>query len=152
MSPLTETWKINSRIVLYLLEGTTNEGLEAALFPKGRTVRDLFAHVHNVRLMWLKSAAPDLGEGLEKLEKVSPADRATLAAALTTSGDALATLIERGITDGRVKGFKPHPTAFVGYIISHESHHRGQIEWILRHAGHPISDKTSFGLWEWGVR
>ena len=25
-------------------------------------------------------------------------------------------------------------------------------EWALRHAGHALSDKTSYNLWEWGVR
>jgi uncharacterized damage-inducible protein DinB len=53
---------------------------------------------------------------------------------------------------GKVKNFKPHVSAFVGYLISHESHHRGQIEIALRQAGQPISDKASYGLWEWGVR
>jgi uncharacterized damage-inducible protein DinB len=53
---------------------------------------------------------------------------------------------------GKVKGFKPHVVAFVGYLISHESHHRGQIGWTLKNTGHPLSQKTAYGLWEWGVR
>jgi hypothetical protein len=62
-------------------------------------------------------------------------------------------LLDRSAADGgRIKGFKPHATAFVGYLISHESHHRGQIEWALRYGGFPLDDKTSYGLWEWGVR
>jgi uncharacterized damage-inducible protein DinB len=152
MHPLTETWQINNRVMLFLLEGTADDGLEAALFPRGRTVRDLFAHVHNVRLMWLKSAAPDLLDHLEKLEKDPKSSSEVLATSLTASGEAIATLIERGIEDGKIKGFKPHPTAFVGYLLSHEAHHRGQIEWALRHAGHALTDKTSYGLWEWGTR
>ena len=48
--------------------------------------------------------------------------------------------------------FKPHVTAFVGYLISHESHHRGQIGWTLKNTGHPLDQKTSYGLWEWGAR
>jgi uncharacterized damage-inducible protein DinB len=146
---LIETWQIHDRIHQFLLDGMTDEGLEAALFPKGRTVRDLLAHIHNVRLMWLQSAAPDLLEGLSKLEKGNGADRVALASALEASGVAIANLIGRG---DKVKGFKPHTTAFVGYLISHESHHRGQIEWAIRSAGQGLSDKTSYGLWEWGVR
>ena len=41
-----------------------------------------------------------------------------------------------------MKGFKPHATAFLGYLISHESHHRGQIGWTLKQSGHPLDQKT----------
>jgi len=42
--------------------------------------------------------------------------------------------------------------AFLGYLISHESRHRGQIEYALRVAGHPLSDKVSYDHWEWRIR
>jgi hypothetical protein len=38
------------------------------------------------------------------------------------------------------------------YLISHESHHRGQVGWILKLSGRPLDQKTAFGMWEWGVR
>ncbi|NQX60570.1 DinB family protein [Paenibacillus qinlingensis] len=48
--------------------------------------------------------------------------------------------------------FKPHPVAFLGYLISHESHHRGQIALLAKQLGFPLNKKTAFGVWEWGVR
>ena len=51
-----------------------------------------------------------------------------------------------------MKGFKPHITAFLGYIIAHESHHRGQIALSLKQAGHALDRKVGYGIWEWGVR
>ena len=76
-----------------------------------------------------------------------------LSTAIEASGAAIAQLIADRQADGsRVKGFKPHTTAFVGYLISHESHHRGQIVLTLKQAGHPVDKKTAFGLWEWGSR
>lgn len=150
---LAETWSIHNRINLYLLDGIAEGGLEAALNPKSRTVRALFAHMHNVRLMWLKAAAPDLLEGLEKVEPKPVGTPDDVRAALELSGRAVEALLERAVAEGgRVKGFKPHATAFLAYLISHESHHRGQIEWALRSAGVPLDDKTSYGLWEWGAR
>jgi uncharacterized damage-inducible protein DinB len=109
--------------------------------------------VHNVRLMWLKSAAPALLQGLDKLAADAETTPDELGAALAASGAAVSRLIEEAqAAGGRVKGFKPHVTAFVGYLVAHESHHRGQVTQILRLTGSPLDQKVSYGLWEWGVR
>ena len=151
--PLVETWAIHNRIHLYLLDAIADEALGATLNGKGRSVRDHFAHVHNVRLMWLKAAAPALLEGLEKLEPKLAHDKAKLRTAVEASGKAIEALLGKAVAGGgKVKGFKPHATAFLGYLIAHESHHRGQVGWTLKHAGHPLDPKTAFGLWRWGVR
>ena len=149
---LLETWAIHNRINLYLLKNLPEGGLGAALAPKGRTVARQFAHMHTVRLMWLKAAAPDLMAGVEKLDPEADMDQPTLTAALTASGDAIAQLLRQAFAAGKVKNFKPHPAAFLGYMISHESHHRGQIGWTLKHAGMPLDKKVAYGIWEWGVR
>src|SRR5262245_13249157 len=117
---LVETWNIHNRVNLYLLKAMPAEALDCSLGPKNRTVFQLFAHVHNVRLMWLKAAAPELLGGLEKLEGAD-GDRANLGKALEASGKAVAALLRQGIAaGGKVKGFKPHVVAFLGYLISHE--------------------------------
>ncbi len=150
--PLVETWLIHDRINRYLLDALADEALGASL-PKCRTVSDLFSHVHNVRLMWLKSAAPELLEGLEKLETKTVHSKLELRSALEASGRAVGELLRKAVASGgKVKGFKPHASAFLGYLISHESHHRGQVGWTLKGTGHPLDQKTAFGLWEWGVR
>jgi uncharacterized damage-inducible protein DinB len=149
---LVETWSIHDRINRYLLQAVPEEALGSALAAKHRTVFQLFAHLHNVRLMWLKSAAPELLEGLSKLEGTD-GDKTALSAALEASGKAIEALLRKSLAaGGKVRGFKPHAAAFVGYLISHESHHRGQIVWTLKNTGRPLDQKTSYGLWEWGVR
>jgi len=149
---LLESWHIHNSINLYLLQGIEELHLASVSASKGRTVREQFAHIHNVRLMWLKAAAPELLNGLEKLEKESPATNEVLQTALTKSGEAMAQLLATGFASGKIKGFKPHPAAFYSYLVAHESHHRGQIMLTMKQAGHPVDKKIAFGLWEWGSR
>ncbi len=150
MSAITETWLIHNRINLYLLDAIQEAYLNDALSSKGRNVGEQFAHINNVRLMWLKAANIALLEGLVKIEK-GDITKESLSAALTKSALAIENLFEQAI-DGKIKGFKPHSTAFLGYLISHESHHRGQIMLALKQSGHPVDQKTQYGIWEWGVR
>lgn len=152
MDPLIETWQIANRLNSFLLAGINESFLSDQLGGKGRTVAEQFAHLHQVRLMWLHAAAPDLETGLSKFEKGKSVSVKMLEEALAASGSAIAQLLERGLTDGRIKGFKPHPQAFIGYLIAHEAHHRGQIIATLKANGHLPDKKTLFGLWEWGVR
>jgi uncharacterized damage-inducible protein DinB len=153
-----DTWNIHNRINKYLLDAIAPAALGDVSASKGRNVGEQFAHIHNVRLMWLKSAAPDLLEGPdiqekpEKIEKEQSTDKPLLLHSLDLSGLAIAELLQRGIENGKIKGFKPHPLAFLGYLISHESYHRAEIGIILTQAGHPLDKKVSYGLWEWGVR
>jgi uncharacterized damage-inducible protein DinB len=150
---LTDTWNINNRINLYLLDGIKEETLGDVSASKGRSVAEAFAHLHNVRLMWLKAAAPELLEGLAKIEKEAALNKRQLKSSLETSGKAIEALLKKGVAlGGKIKGFKPHAAAFLGYLISHESHHRGQIILALKQSGHPIDKKLAYGIWEWGVR
>jgi uncharacterized damage-inducible protein DinB len=151
MDALLESWRIHDRINRYLLDAIPPEALATPL-AKGKSVGASFAHIHNVRLMWLKASAPDLHAGQTKFEK-EPLDHALLQTRLTESGQAIEELVRRaGSPEGRVKGFKPHAAAFVGYLISHESFHRAMVEIALRQAGTPLDDKVAYGTWEWGVR
>jgi uncharacterized damage-inducible protein DinB len=150
---ILETWDIHNRINLYLLDSIVPESLASISASKGRVVGEQFAHIHNARLLWLKQAAPEFIGELAKIEKETASDKQILRASLENSSDAIRALLSKAVeSGGKVKGFKPHVVAYLGYLISHESHHRGQIVMTLKQAGYPVDRKVLFGLWEWGVR
>lgn len=140
------------RINLYLIQNLPDEAWRAATpNGKGRVIASIAAHVHNVRLMWLKAAARDA----VLPEKLDPdtATKQQVLQALAGSFAALEALIRNSLaTDGKIKGFKPDVGSFVGYLIAHEAHHRGQMTLLARQAGHPVSQSVMFGMWEWGTR
>lgn len=148
---LLETWDIHNRIMLYVLDGMAPETL--GVKPgRGRSVGEQLAHVHNVRLMWLDAASTST-ELPSKIAKEQAEDKHLLAAALVSSGEAIRNLVHQALEhNSRIKGFKPHVTAFVGYLIAHESHHRAQVILLLKQAGFPLDKKLLYGMWEWGVR
>ena len=152
MKELIETWEINNRINLYLLNAIDEKYLTDISASKGRTVGEQFAHIHNVRLMWLKAAMPVLLEGQTKIEKENKLTKKLLSAELEKSSEAISKLLANGFETGKIKNFKPHPSAFFGYLVAHEGHHRGQIILSLKQSGHPIDQKTQYGIWEWGSR
>jgi uncharacterized damage-inducible protein DinB len=148
---IVNTFDVNDRINRYMIENLPAEAWrENPPDGKGRTIAAIVAHMHNVRVMWLKAS---------KAEKIpDQLDRATVTQALAvkrleTSRNALSDLIKIALEgDGRIKNFRPDVAGFVGYLIAHDAHHRGQITMLARQVGHPLPQKAMFGMWEWGVR
>ncbi len=148
---LLHAFEINNRINLYLIENLPLEAWNAKPTDgKGRTISAIVAHMHNVRVMWLKAAK--VGSIPEQLEKstVTPGQAIR---ALNESCAALKALMSSALsTDGRIKNFKPDVAGFFGYLVAHDSHHRGQIAMLARQTGHPVPQSAMFGMWEWGKR
>jgi uncharacterized damage-inducible protein DinB len=149
---LLETFFVNEKANQYLISNVPELAWHAVPpSGKGRSIFGIAGHIHNVRLMWLGAA--------DKTQKLPPkleADKASPAEiqfALKSSAEAIGKLIQKALDDpaGKVPNFKPDVVGFVGYLIAHDSHHRGQISMLARQVGHPLSAKAGFGLWEWGT-
>lgn len=148
---LLNAFDTNNRINAYLIENLAAEAWTAKPPEgKGRTIAAIVAHMHNVRVMWLKAAkAEKIPEQLDRAS-VTPAQALR---ALEESRNALHGIIENSIrSDGRIRNFRPDVAGFVGYLIAHDAHHRGQIAMLARQVGHALPQKAIFGMWEWGRR
>ena len=148
---LLKAFDTNNRINLYLIENLPKDAWKAKPPDgKGRTIAAIVAHMHNVRVMWLKAAkAEEIPEQLDRAT-VTPAEAAR---GLESSCAALNAVLNRAMaSDGRVKNFRPDVAGFLGYLIAHDAHHRGQITMLARQVGHALPQKAMFGMWEWGRR
>jgi len=151
-SALLVAFDTNDRINQYLLENLPTAAWRSEPPDgKGRAIAAIVAHMHNVRVMWLKAAAK--GSKIpDQLDRHS-VTVTQAAKALDQSREALATVLKTALeSDGRIKGFKPDVAGFFGYVIAHDAHHRGQICMLARQLGHPLPQKAMFGMWEWGSR
>lgn len=117
---------------------------------KGRPIAAIFAHIHNVRHMWLEVSAK--GTKIPPKLNRDTCTRKQAAAALAKSAESIGKLLEAGLAreDLKVKDFRPDVLGAFGYVVAHEAHHRGQISMLARQVGYPLSQEAHFGMWEWG--
>ena len=148
---IIETWHINNRVHLMLIDAISAEGLHCTLSKRGGgTPAKQFTHLHNLRLWRLEKVDKELLKGQTKIDTAGTIDKALLKKRLSESGAAIAKIIENGIDDGgKIKGFKRGVIPFLGYMISHESHHRGNILLTLKQCGHKIPKDIQYGIWAW---
>src|SRR5271155_5094686 len=111
---LLDAFDTNNRINHYLIDSIAQAAWKAKPPDgKGRTISAILAHMHNVRVMWLKVSAKgsEIPPQLDR-STVTPAQAVQ---ALEQSREALSKLIGRALeTDGRIKGFRPDVAGFLG--------------------------------------
>ena len=148
---LLEAWQINNNMNLMLIDNITDAGMQKTLSPRGRTVYMQLIHVHNVRIQWLEVCAPAIFKKHPALPKDAVFNRKNLRNAFQDSAEGIKELIsESWDNGGKVKSFKKGIIPMIGYFISHDSHHRGNILLTLKQTGEKVTDALKWGLWEWG--
>jgi len=155
---LVENYAVNERMNQIVLEHLDPAAWRAKLpGTKGRTIAAIVAHVHNVRLKWLRLSAPHLKRpaALDRTRCTQKQARAALAESGARCCDMLADALAGPV--GRIETFHrdgwapawPAGAAMVAYMISHDAHHRGQVTMLAHQLGFPLQGPAAYGIWRW---
>jgi uncharacterized damage-inducible protein DinB len=158
---LIETWAVNDAMNQHLLEQLDAKAWRAEMKvaggDAGRTIAEIFAHMHNCRVNWLKWNAPHL-KSVAKLDQ-GRCTRAQAAAALRKSAALCTEMLEDAFSvapDRKVKKFArgwgrawPAGGTMFAYMFSHEAHHRGQILLLAHQLGYRLSRESAGCIWNW---
>ncbi|HEV7329502.1 MAG TPA: DinB family protein [Flavisolibacter sp.] len=143
-------WDIHNQKNLLLLAHLSETELKASLSSRGRTVGEQLAHMHHTRLTWIEAVAKKLSSKNAQLSKETALTPLVLTEAFGTSGVMISQIIESSWQNGgKLPSFKTGLIPFISYLISHESHHRGNILLTLKQSGAKIPDNMKWGLWKW---
>ena len=147
---LLQAWQRHNEKNLLLLRHISEEQLTVSPPARGRNVGEQLTHLHNTRLTWTEHVARPLYQKSLLLSKDAVVTRAVLTEAFRQSESIIGKIIGSSWEkEGQLPAFKSGLIPFIAYLISHESHHRGNILLTLKQNGFKLPDKLKWGLWEW---
>ena len=156
---LIAAWRTSHRVTVYLIENLPAE-LWSEKVPGSprKTVRNLAAHIHNTRCMWIKMIGAKHGVTIPKTVDINKVRPSELAPALERSSKGIIDLIKLGVARGgdipaaSWQNFPMDVVHFLSYFVAHEAHHRGQLVMLARQLGHRLPADVTAGLWQWKAR
>jgi uncharacterized damage-inducible protein DinB len=146
---ILECWRTHDEINLYLLRHIPDEGLQAVTLlkngqpSKGRNVARIFRHMHEVRRSHI---GREFLPGVPSFDDDYVPSRAELLQAFEASGIGIEQRLRRTVEENA--RFKERSgLVLLGYLISHDAHHRGQIVLALKQSAVRMPEMIKFGIW-----
>lgn len=148
---ILDTWFINHRTNLKLLDNLTEEALMLTTSKRGGgSVGYQLAHIYNVRFWKLEKIDNGLIKDLGTIKAEDVKTITILRDCHSITADLIAEVLKKGIeNNGTVKGNKRGLVPLLGYFIHHEAHHRGNILLTLKLCDFKLTDEVKYGIWEW---
>ena len=158
---LIRTYAINdamNQLILSRLDARAWRAKPLGTKRGGRTIAAVFAHLHNIRVSWIRNSAPHLKRPALldphrcSIKQASAALRKSGAQCLRMLADALSADPQRRVMkftrDVWMPTWPPSGTMFA-YMFSHEAHHRGQILLLAHQLGYRLPNEAAYGVWHW---
>jgi uncharacterized damage-inducible protein DinB len=157
---LIQTYAINdamNQLILSHLDPRAWRAQPPGQKGSGRTIAAIFAHLHYIRLVWLKNSAPHLkcpaplDPDRCTMKQAAAAHRRSAAQCLRMLSDALSAAPNRRVSKfsrGSWTRTWPAGGTMFAYMFSHEAHHRGQILMLAHQLGYR-AHKAMYGIWQW---
>ena len=148
-----KSWEFESAGTLKVLAALTDESLAQAVTPDGRTLGRLAWHITTsvpeiMGRTGLRVSGPDP-------EAPAPSSARAIESAYAEAARSLAKVIKESWTDATLAveddmyGDKWSRGVTLGALVSHQTHHRGQMTVLMRQAGLPVTGIYGPAREEW---
>lgn len=145
---LVAAWRKNEEQTLSLLDAVPAKHLADRYDERTRTVAAQLAHLHNWRVdQVVRRGGRALARGPGPFERGAQPGKRELRAALVASGKAMGAFLQRCAEAGEVRSWGGPPETYLGYLITHEEHHRALAIVSLRLCGHRLPSTLTDGRW-----
>ncbi len=150
------TFAVSERMNQLLLEALDPAVWRAKPPGNVRDIAAIFTHIQNVRVKWIRLNAPHL-KAPAQLNRAQCTPQQAGEALAESAARCVEMLAEALGGDGRGAAFRrdgwgrpwPAGVEMLGYMLTHEAHHRGQVCILLHQLGFPLSNELTSVMWNW---